>query len=707
MKTKGCFLVWLKLCLAAVVALSLPVSVTAEEQQPIVCEGEEMSYGADGKVIEGRGSVSVSSGDAKLTCDRITFYTETREAFAEGNVVLTRPGSILKGEKVKYDFFTKQGTLTEGTFQTGPCYGGIESAEIRGEDKAVIHQGYATTCGLPHPHYQVKARRIIIYPGNLIVARNAVFYAGKIPLFYLPHYHQSLQGRGAGMSLIPGRNQDWGAYLLSAWRIQYEENQSTYLHLDYRELKGAAYGIDRVYDTEKWGKGAASVYYAGERNKEPDTGEPSAASRYRVQYRQHWQPDDDTRGYLEYYRAKDARVSKDYFYRDYEIDGQPPSRFSLIHNGAGPDYGLNLTVSKRTNRFFSEVEKLPSLEMDLMKREIGGGKFYYEGDVGLANLGRETADSSDGIDTARFDTEHRFSYTTRLPGVFSGIEFSPYLGARETFYERDLSGEDRDFFRGAFFGGSGLGTRYYRIYDRRGKILGTEIDRIKHIVTPQIEYDYVHRPTVDPSRLGGLDSVDTMDRENTFHLSLENKLQTRWLPAGGGTEKETVDLAYLRTYIDYSPRPESGTRSFSDLGMQMELKPRRWLRLYSDAAFDTYADQFKTVNVDVFAEPGGKWKAGVGHRYARDSHRELTTDFTYALNPLWKFRIFQRYEFEGDEENEQELCVSRDLHCWVGELTLNHGGPEHGDTVFFVMRLKAFPELPFSFRTSAHERPGR
>jgi hypothetical protein len=55
---------------------------------------------------------------------------------------------------------------------------------------------------------------------------------------------------------------------------------------------------------------------------------------------------------------------------------------------------------------------------------------------------------------------------------------------------------------------------------------------------------------------------------------------------------------------------------------------------------------------------------------------------------------------------EQEYTVSRDLHCWVWDITYNVKRG-HGESIWFVFRLKAFPELEFEFNQSYHEpKPG-
>ncbi|MCM8763121.1 MAG: hypothetical protein NC829_01955, partial [Candidatus Omnitrophica bacterium] len=48
---------------------------------------------------------------------------------------------------------------------------------------------------------------------------------------------------------------------------------------------------------------------------------------------------------------------------------------------------------------------------------------------------------------------------------------------------------------------------------------------------------------------------------------------------------------------------------------------------------------------------------------------------------------------------EQEYSLSRDLHCWEFDITYNIR-KDHGSTIWFIFRLKAFPEIEFDFNQS-------
>jgi hypothetical protein len=102
---------------------------------------------------------------------------------------------------------------------------------------------------------------------------------------------------------------------------------------------------------------------------------------------------------------------------------------------------------------------------------------------------------------------------------------------------------------------------------------------------------------------------------------------------------------------------------------------------------------------------GDKWSASIGQRYQRKGSKEMTSSFSYKINPKWKFSVYERYQFSGTGLirglREQEYIVERDLHCWTVSVNYNVkrvGGEE----IWIVFKIKAFPEMGFEFNKSYH-----
>jgi hypothetical protein len=156
--------------------------------------------------------------------------------------------------------------------------------------------------------------------------------------------------------------------------------------------------------------------------------------------------------------------------------------------------------------------------------------------------------------------------------------------------------------------------------------------------------------------------------------------------------------------------PQAGERlknNFSDVLFKLKLLPYSWMRLESEATFE-HSDhtnpnynKFSLLNYSLGFDLGKERSFSIGQRYQRKGYNEITAGFNWRLTPKWKFSIYQRYNLKATVDlsrgfQEQEYTLTRDLHCWDLDITLNKK-EDTGTTIFFVFRLKAFPENEFGF----------
>jgi hypothetical protein len=291
----------------------------------------------------------------------------------------------------------------------------------------------------------------------------------------------------------------------------------------------------------------------------------------------------------------------------------------------------------------------------------------------------------------------------------SVIRLAPFVSSRQTLYDKAEDGSSLPI-RNIFYSGVDASTKFYRIFNVKSNFLGMEIDSLRHIITPSISYSYNHEPTVSSSKLRQIDSIDAITQNNSATLELSNKLQTK-------RKDQSVDLLDARVTTSYIYKPKSGDKlgsNFSDFLFNIKLLPYSWLRLEGDATYkhsgsrsDANYNHFSNVNYDIGFDFGKERTFGLGQRYQREGANEMTCSLNWRLNPKWKFATYHKYNFGGDPTlsnglREQEYTISRDLHCWVMDVTFNSKKNE-GSTFWFIFRLKAFPEMEFGFNQSYHQ----
>lgn len=674
---------------------------------PIVVNGDKVQYDYTQKTVSGAGNVSITYKEVKLTCDNIVVNIEEKEAVAEGNVTLYQEGSIFTCDKIVYNFAVQKGELINGAMKMPPWYGNARLIQKTDDKLYKLNQSYVTTCDLEHPHYRIEAKTIKVYLGEKVTVWNAFFFFGNVPVMYMPYYNHPLKDNLPQMDIVPGYDKDWGAYTLTAWRYFFHPDSKGHVHLDYRSKRGFGEGADYSYKMDKFGTGYARFYYAHDREP-PDA---DKKDRWRAQWRHRWEVDQNSIMTAEYHKLSDKDFLKDFFYKEeYEVDKQPCTYLSYI--GAKDDYSFEILAEKRVNRFFTVTEKLPEAKMYIRKMKIlDFMNLYYRDESSVARLRMDIADdvqgavSNDDYHATRIDSYNELSYPIRLLGF---LNLNPFAGIRETYYSQNSLGET-NIVRNIFNCGAELYARFYKIYDIETDWFGLNIHDIRHLVMPSVKYEYIKTPNYGPSDLYRFDSIDAFRGENGIVLTLETKLQTKRSEAGGS--RKTVDLVTFIADTKYMIRDDEGNENeLIDIDLDLEIRPYDWMFLKADATIDESEHRFTAANADFYLNKGEDLDFGLGYRYEWDTLgakdiSQITSQFSYRINKDWKFRIYERYGIQDKKFQQQEYTIYKDLHCWIGEFTCRikdtcriKNGLDY--SFWVVFRLKAFPDMPFLFRTT-------
>ena len=686
---------------------------TAEELRnkegatPIVVNGDKVQYDYTNKTVTGTGNVSITYKDVKLTCDTITVNVDAKEGVAEGNVALYQEGNVFTANKVVYNFLTKHGELDNGALKMPPWYAKAASMEKVNDKLFVLKNSYVTTCDLAHPHYRVEAKTIRIYPDNRIMAWNVHAYIGNVPVMYIPYYNQPLKDKLPQVDVVPGYDKDWGAYALTAWRYYFHPDSKGHVHLDYRTKRGLGTGVDYNYGMDKFGTGYARFYYIHDMNPNLNLnpGLDIPADRWRMQIRHKWQVDENSVMTGEYHKLSDVNLIKDFFYKEeYEVDNQPPTYLSYV--GAKDNYSFSILAQKKINDFFTVTERLPEAKMNIRKLKLlNNMNLYYESQSSVGDLNQSFAKDVPGAglngdyDSVRADSKNELSYPTQ---VFGFLSINPFVGTRQTYYSK-AANNDNNVVRDFFNTGTELYARFYKVYDIQTDYLGMDIHDIRHLIIPSARYEYITTPDYSPKELFQFDDIDALKGENGIKFALENKLQTKRINKDG--TKETVDLLTFIVDSKYMIKDDNGDEGeLMDINYNLEVRPYDWMLLKADAQTDTSEHKLSTANADFYFNKGDDLNLGLGYRYENgitSQKSQMTGQLTYRINKDWKFRIYERYELRDNAFQQQEYTIYRDLHCWTGEVTCRI--KDQKDFTFWVVfRLKAFPDMPFLFRTTYH-----
>jgi lipopolysaccharide assembly outer membrane protein LptD (OstA) len=665
---------------------------TAAVEGGIDAWGEQLNYDRAAGVITATGRAVVRRGNVELRADYVRVNVITEEAYAAGNVVLRRGEEVWRGRQLEYNFKTQQG-VAEGVSGVAEPFRLLETprAERIGANTFRVLDGKVTTCtnAYPHCHFHVRAREVTIVPGEYVKGRGARWYFGSVPVMYLPYWKRRFNADD-GWRFRPGYSSRWGAFLLSSYGYPLSSNLSARTHVDYRTKRGAAVGQD-VKWKDRGGRwyGDVSLYYADDREPLEDYEDPLTSDidpeRYRILLRHQaaLSPRDSFIGQAQWLSDRDMR--EDFFEREYRQNRQPENFLSYMHRQDRWTAGVLLRA--RLNDFYTEVNRLPEVSLDLLRQPLGSSGVYYESQSAAAFLEKVFADDAAGdYGSVRLDSEHRVFYPVKC---FGFLNLVPRAGVRGTYYsetprvERSVTvreyavtnlvaGETGDpvpvvtfrretntlenvvddgaAFRDQFELGLETSFKAFKTWQTAAG------DPRRHIVEPYANYYFYSEPSELPSDLYSFDETDALTELHGVRFGVRNKLQCK----RGGRPFDLLDVdVYTRYRFEYPEDQEAMDRVFMDA----ELRPFDWLSIDVDGILDLEASTLEQFNTQVRLRPGERWRTSLEHRYADARSNLFNYDVTYLPNRDWAFNLFGRYEFEESRMEEQGGYVQRNLDC--------------------------------------------
>ncbi len=608
-------------------------------------ELEELRKKPNVKVIE-EGEVTTRTGRKKTRITTVELTDDWEGNRAEGNL---GTGVFSFGE-------------FQGRFQEYYC--NAKEAERLPDATMTVHDATVSTCEyLPenHDHYCLKAGRVRLVPdkGSTGIepgaqqkydmwAYNCTMWIGSVPILWVPILYKPGQGH-LGWSVQAGKDYEWGYYVLTrkAFRLWDYPYVSGTVMADWYSRRGFGVGTNIKARTDE-SRTDAFFYWIYDRRPQLYEGRFNIdKNRYELKLNNvtHITPRLDFRGQID--KLSDINFIYDFFKDRFEYDPQPSTFADL-------EYQFDrLTVSAyvrpRVNSFFTEVDRLPELRIDIPRQELFWN-IYYQGETNFTYLMNKWRDYDEprqagnkvdpkDYESARVDSLHMFYY----PFEIDWLNIIPRAGFRLTYYSKtpkdglnqhevdtlfivdDQGGGDPPGdvvnYRGTkenklrFIGELGFeaNTKISRAWnDVKNAFWG--IDGIRHVMVPYLNYNFTPPPTIKPKNLYYFDDIDRIDEQHFVRLGYKNRLETR----RGEKKQELYTWASLENYFDFHFDHQAGYDALGDFGTIFEFNPFPDFKLRSELLVDA----------------------------ANFSVQKFKTDFTYTITKRWK--TFIRYNYQAN-----------------------------------------------------------
>ncbi len=660
-------------------------------------------------------NIFVKYGNATLMADSATVNQKTGEVVADGHVRIESGGMLWVGERIRYNFLTHQ--MQSAEFRTGkpPVFaaGDVLQGDITNKTYNARHV-FVTTDDVSNPAIRVRASRIKIIPGKYVEMWNAVLYMDGVPTFYFPFYRRNLGEHSNHFNFAPGYRSAYGPYLLSSYTWYLNNIADGELRLDYREKRGVGTGPELNLHLNRWGEAAFRYYYLHDLEPNESTNDlplygsiPKNRQWFNFTYQATPLTNLNLKAMVNY--QSDPLVLHDFAEGAYTANPQPYT-FTEVDKYWN-NWDLDVETVPRINTFFDQVERLPDVKLTGFRQQVPGTPLYYDSESSAGFYRKDFADTNNpaipDYSAARADTYHELL----LPWTFFGwLNFTPHAGGRFTYYSEagGPGGTTEETYRKIFDTGAEVSFKVSRLWAEANSSI-FDIDGLRHIIQPSVDYEFVPRPSTLPPQLPQFDSqvasllllpiqfpdynnIDSIDSENVIRFGLRNTLQTK----RAGQIATFLDWNLL---LDWRLRPKAGQSTLNDLYSDLTFEPRSWVRLDSQLRYDINAGELNMAFHQLAFMPNDRWSWGIGHWYLRSGFIDsgenfITSTMFYRLSDNWAFRATHDFDAASGRLERQYYTVYRDFRSWTGALTFrvqdNGIGPVDY-TVAFTFSLKAHP----------------
>ena len=707
----------LGLCL--LVAFLFPVEVPAESKdrgEKFTAQGEKdsgyrlradkFSYDKRQDIYTASGNVILHTKGSVIFADQIRLDAASMEAIVEGDIRIEQDKDWLEGERAYLDLEEETGLVEfgRGFLADGNFHFSGALVEKLGRQTYHVRDGTFTTCDGDEPSWHFRTSDLKVTIEGYGFAKHTRFHLGRTPVLYSPYLAFPAKTKRQTGLLMPrfGLSEQLGYDfdLPFFWAISRSTDATIYSH--YMSKRGLMMGPEFRYAASTQSKGELRFNYLDDQASASDLQEENyesvAGLRRITSDRWWWRSKQDfvlpyqVQGNMDLDFVSDPdylrRFNSGYnswresdkefrhtFGRGLINDPTVTTRESvLLLNKSWATQSANLQLHYFQNLDSdvdeTQLQQLPLITYSASRQPLFGSPFFIQADVDYVNYWRP-----EGTRGNRLNGTPRLSLPLRRGGF---LELEPFVGLLGTLYLIDQYDEpagsrvkEKTYqSREVFETGVGGSTEIVRIFEMEGE----RWTKTKHTVRPNILYEY--RPEVSQSKLPFFDATDRINSRNRLTYSLTNFFSARL--DKGPDQVEYLDVARLLLSQHYDiSQPDGGAddlsttrkRPFSNVFMQLDLTPKRYLTLTYKNELSLYDQEFKIHNLlaNLWDERGDSLNIDYQRQLDRDG-KTLLDEIDAKLGlKLWEgvsLNLRADYQLDTKEMIRSEYNLIIERQCW-------------------------------------------
>lgn len=495
-------------------------------------------YGSGKGFLYGEGNVRYEQArPIELKADLIQMNMDSNMVYATGRLdSLGKPVGLpvfkdntdeYSSKELAYNFETRKGFIKGGITQQGEGYIVADKTKKMNEDEMCMQGGKYTTCDHhDHPHFYLQLTKAKVKPGSYIAAGPAYLVMEDVPLpLVIPFGFFPFTSSYSSGIIMPsyGDEMERGLFL---------KNGGYYFAInDYLDLEVTG----EIYTKGTWGLQLGSTY----------TKRYKFNGNFRASYREDVYGEKDLPGYSKYNNFKvawshrqDPKASQYSSLSasvDFTTSGYNQSNVNNYYNPAEQSKNITSSSVNYTQRFpespwslsvnalVSQRSQDSTISLSLpnitvamsriypfkRKEAVGKERFYEK--IALSynmTFANSITAKENKLMTSSFTKDWKNAIDHKIPitasfNLFKYLTISPSINLHDRMYfnkvnrswNKQQQEEQLDTMSGFFnvydFNvGVSMQTKLYGFYTPNRKLFGDKIDRIRHVMTPSVSFNY-------------------------------------------------------------------------------------------------------------------------------------------------------------------------------------------------------------------------
>ncbi|RLC25716.1 MAG: LPS-assembly protein LptD [Deltaproteobacteria bacterium] len=673
--------------------------------------------------------VVITGGKTRLEADYVEFSNKTKDAFAQGNVLLISGEDSIACNAMNINLTTEIGTINNGTIfiQEDNFYIHGENIRKTGKFSYSMDKGSITSCAGEFPDWKISGKNVNVTVEGYGTANHAVLWAKKVPALYSPFLVFPVHTKRQTGLLFPRvtSSDRKGFEYEQPLFIAMSKNTDATVYVDYMADRGTKLGTEFRYVLDNKTKGSMFLDVLEDEKIDDGTintknysfeSTPQRTNTDRYWFRMKHNQDlpkgftgkldidivSDEDYLLEF---KDGFTgyddTKDYFDKKIgrsldEYDDTTRKNWLNI-NKSWSTYTFNVdalwydnVAARQQDIDDTTLQTLPGIEFNASKQQIGPSKFFYSLDTEFRSFYRKDTTLT-LVNGQRADIYPKVFLPVKVGNFFN---FEPWAGVRETIYHTndftDINGNSDSLRTRLLYDiGADLSTKLIKIYNPNNALA----DKIKHELTPKLEYEFT--PNIIQNDLPSFDGLDRIEEKNLLTWSLTNYFISR--ESGltpKGEEKLTYrEFAYIKLYQSYDIRKENDneSRPFSDITFDSEFSPHNFFLLDLDLSWSPYANNFSTLNIGNTIRDNRGDALRTEYRFKENESESLYSKIDISLTDELMAYCSIEKNLKDDKTVETKAGVTITKSCWTFNLYYSDSRDEQSIT--FLINLHGIGEF--------------